>query len=103
MGAGEAQGEVVGLGAGVGEETDLEGLGESAGKSQRVLGQIVVQVTGVCVELGHLLVGGGHNGRVAVADVADIVDQVEITATAVVEEVLALAAHDLEGLASRKC
>ena len=58
----------------------LRGSGKVAVSLERVLGQVVVQIAGVGVELGHLALPGGDHLRVAVADVADVVDQVEDSA-----------------------
>ncbi len=59
---------------------------------QRVLGQVVVQVACIGVELCRLASSRFDHPGVAVAHVANIVDQVEVAAAAVVVEVLAVAA-----------
>ena len=52
----------------------------------------------VCVQLGHLFLTSFDHHRVAVADVADIVDAVKVGVVVVVEHVLALGSDDLEGV-----
>ena len=96
VGAREAQGEIVGLGAGADEKADAQRIGKGRTELQGVLGQEVVQVAGVGVELRHLPLTGGDHVRVAVADVADVVDQIEESPALFVVEVLTLAADDLE-------
>ena len=98
VGPGETQGKVVGLGAATDEEADVERFRKGRGELQHVLGEIVVKVAGVGVELGHLPLGRLHHSRVAMAHMADVVDQVEVAAPAVVVQVLAAAADDLDGL-----
>ena len=77
VGAREAQGEIVGLGSGADKEAHAQGVGKGGGESERVLGQVVVEIAGVGVEFGHLPLTGGDHPGVAVADMADIVDEIE--------------------------
>ena len=97
VGAGEPQRQIVGLGPGAHEITDRQRIGQGGREARDILGQIVVKVAGVGVE--ELPSGAGRrhdHAGVAVAHVADVVDQVEVAAAVVVKEVLALAADDLE-------
>ncbi len=98
VGARQPQGEIVGLGSGADEETHAQGVGEGGAEPERILRQVVVEIAGVGVELGHLALTGGDHVRVAVTDMADVVDQIEVASTIGVEEILALAADDLERL-----
>ena len=58
-----------------------------------------MEVARVRVERRDLLLRGGDDPRMAVAHVADVVHTVEEAPAVGVEEVLAGAAHDLEGRA----
>mgnify|MGYP005983738581 CR=1 FL=1 len=63
---GEAQGEVVGLRAGVDEVADGELVGHGADDALRAQDDVVVQEAVVGVEDGHLGTAGLHHGGVAV-------------------------------------
>ena len=53
---------------------------------------------GVGVQLSHLFLTSFDHHRVAVANVADIVDAVEVGVVVVVVHVLALGSHNLQGV-----
>ena len=98
VGSGEPQRQLVGFAARVDHEADGEWLRQGRGQAGRVVGQLRVEVAGVGVEQRHLTLPGRHHVWMAVADVADVVDEVEIRPAAVVVEVLPGAADDLERL-----
>ena len=53
---------------------------------------------GVCVQLSHLFLTSFDHHRVAVANMADIVDAVEVGVVVVVIHVLPLGSHNLQGV-----
>ena len=95
---GEPQREIVGLRAAVDEEAHVQRVRERRREPARVVDHRPVQVARVGVEHLHLALPGGDHPRVAVADVRDVVDQIEEGAALVVEQIRALAADDLQRL-----
>jgi len=63
-----------------------------------VFDDVVVQVAGVGVEHGHLLLPGPDYIRMAVPHVADIIDPVHIYLAVFAEKVLGFALHDFQGI-----
>ncbi len=101
VGARHEQGEVVGLGAGVDEVNHFEVAGETSREVAGVESDVGVEVDGRRVLDERVLgVGGGGDVRVAMADGDgdDASEAVEVAAAGLVEEPLALALHDGEGL-----
>ena len=98
VGVRQPQREVVGLRARVDEHAHPQRVGHQLHQPARVLGDRGVQVAGVGVEPRHLPLPRLDHPRVAVADVADVVDEVEERPPAGVEQVGALAADDLQRL-----
>ena len=97
----QPQGKLVRLAPGADEEADLEIPGHRFREAPCVLDQVVVQVPGVRVEGRHLAGGRVHHPGVAVPDVADVVDAIQVRASLFIEEILPLAADDLERLPVR--
>ena len=96
---GEPQREVVGLRARVHEEAHVQRVRERRRQRPRVVDHRSVQVARVRVQLRHLPRAGLDHARVAVADVGDVVDQVEVRAAVGVVEVRAAPADDVQRLA----
>ena len=76
--AGDAQGQVVGLRAAVGEEDPVQGGVEGREQGFRIVHDAVVEVARVQVEPRHLLGHRGRDDRVGVADVRDVVVAVQV-------------------------
>ena len=70
--------QFVGLAARVYEKSYAQGFGKSVGDSAEVLGETIVDISRVGVEKGHLSCTGLCYFGVGVADMADVVDQVEV-------------------------
>ena len=96
---GEPQREVVGLRARVHEEAHVQRVRERRRQRPRVVDHRSVQVARVRVQLRHLPRAGLDHARVAVADVGDVVDEVEVGAAVGVVEVRAATADDVQRLA----
>ena len=96
VGTGQAQGEFVGLGAGADKEADAERVGEGGGEPLRIFNDVVMKVAGVGVENAGLVGECLGDVGVAVADVGDVVDHIEIGAAGVVVQILADATHNFE-------
>ncbi len=101
VGAGQAQRELVRLAARADEVADAQRLRQGRAQALGVARQRVVQVAGVGVEDRHLALAGAHDARVGVADMRHVVDAVEIGPPVHIEELLAVAADDLERAAIR--
>ena len=102
VGAGEHEGELVGLRAGIDEVADLEVAGHAVGQFLAVLGDAGMEIDGGNVlEPVVLLVDSGEDLGVTVADGNgdDAAKGVEITAAFLVVEVLHRPLHDHKGLA----
>ena len=78
MGASDPDSQLVGLAARVNEETHAQRFGKSVGDSAEVLGETIVDISRVGVEKSHLSCSGLCYFGVGVADMADVVDQVEV-------------------------
>ena len=90
--------QAVGFRATVDEAGDRQFLRQRRRQALGIGDDIVVQVAGIGVERRRLLRHRLHDGRMGVADVADIVEAVEIGAAAVVDQPDAFAAHELDRL-----
>ena len=78
MGSSDSDSQLVGLAARVNEETHAQRFGKSVGDSAEVLGETIVDISRVGVEKCHLSCTGLCYFGVGVADMADVVDQVEV-------------------------
>ena len=102
VGAGQAQGQLVGLAAGVHEEADAQGLGQEVRQPLGVAVDVVVEVARVGVEQRDLALHRADHARVAVPHEGHVVVDVEEGAAGLVVEEGPEAAHDLEGPAVRE-
>ena len=76
-GSGDPPGQVIRFATRVDEEHDIETFREQSAQPVGVLDNVVHQVAGVGIEDGRLASNGRGNGRVAVADVGDVVVGIE--------------------------
>ena len=95
--AGDADREVVGLGAGAHEVADAKILRHRGRQPLRVAHDVVVQVARVRVEGRRLPRKRRHHVRVAVTDRGHVVVAIEVTAPVRVIDPGALAAHQVHG------
>jgi len=87
--AGEAESKLVRLAAGVEEVANLKWRRQQFGETFRVAEDIVVEIARVGVEQRKLLLSGGDNTRVGMADEWDVVVGVEVSAACLVVKILA--------------
>jgi hypothetical protein len=99
VGAGETESEFVGFTTGIKEVADFEWSGKKSGEALSVANDVVMEIASVGVEESELLLGGGHDARVGVADERNIVVDIEKGAAAVVVEILAPATNDFQRMA----
>ena len=94
--AGETQREIVRLAARVHEIAHGQRIGQRGRQPFGVLDDPPVEVPSVRVERADLLLCRGDDARMTVADVADVVHAIKISPAIGIEEILAVAARDLE-------
>ena len=90
--------QLICLGSGVGEEHDVEPVRHGGGDPPGVAEHLVVEIPGVDIEHGCLKRGGGDHRWVAVTDVGNVVDAVEVTPAALVVQVDPGSADDVDRL-----
>ncbi len=95
----KSQRQLVGFAARIDEEAGVEGGRKRRAEALCVRREAVEQVTCVGVELRHLALSGFDDARMTVADVADVVDEIQVRASAVVVEVGAASPNDCKRLA----
>ncbi len=93
-----AEGQFVGLAPRAHEIDDGEGVGQCGNESFGVLHQEIVEVPGVGVQEGHLLLTRRHHPGVVVSDVGDVVHAVQVDLSFVVEKELPGTPDDLQGI-----
>ena len=96
VGPGQAYGEVVGLTAGVGEVTDIEGLREGVDQLGDVLGQDVRAEALGGDQTGHLIVASSDHLGVAVANMRSSIHRVQVLDLRTVVDVLLAGSRDVE-------
>ena len=110
----QSQGKVICLGARVDKEGNAQVARQGGRQPLCIVCQVVMEEPGgvyyvftlfrmpmspgVGVQLSHLFLTSFDHHRVAMANVADIVDAVEVGVVVVVIHVLALGSHNLQGI-----
>lgn len=97
MRAGNAESKFIGFAAGVDEVADAERRGKERSEALSVTIGVVVEITGVGVEDGELVLDGANDARMGVADERNIIVDVEEGPASVVKEILLPAANDFQG------
>ena len=96
---GQAEGQLVGLAGRVEDVADAERRRHEGREPFRVADEVVVEIAGVRVQEGHLVLNRADDAGMAVADEGDVVVGVEIGPPGLVVEILHPAADDLQGFA----
>ena len=91
------EGQLVGLAARAHEVAHIERTRHQVGETSSVLDDVVVQVARVRVEETDLPAGRFDHTGVTVSHVTDVVHAIEVGLSVLVEQELALAAHDVQG------
>ena len=97
----QAQGQIIRFGARVGQEHDRQRFGQGGRQTQRILDDVVMQITGVGIELRHLRLPGRDHARMAMPDMANVVDHVQIGLAVLVVQPDTFTSNDLERLVVR--
>ncbi len=96
--AGDAQSEFIGFAAGVDEVADAKRRGEERSEALCVTIGVVVEIAGVGVEDGELVLDGANDARMRVADERNIIVDVEEGPAGIVKEILLPATNDFQGM-----
>ena len=96
--AGKSQGQFIRLAARTHKETHAQWLWQGSAEALGVTHEVLVQVARVGVEHRHLLLSRFDHAWMAVTNVTDIVDRIEVGATILVVEVLHPTPDKLEWL-----
>jgi hypothetical protein len=94
----DAEGEFIGFAAGIDEVADAERLRKERSEALGVTIGVVVEIAGVGVEDGELVLDGANDARMGVADERNIIVDVEEGPAGVVKEILLPATNDFQGM-----
>jgi len=95
--AGHAERKFIGFATGVDEVADAERCGKERSEALGVTIGVVVEIAGVGVEDGELVLDGANDARMGVADERNIIVDVEERPAGVVKEIFLPAANDFQG------
>jgi len=94
----DAEGEFIGFAAGIDEVADAERLRKERSEALGVTIGVVVEIAGVGVEDGELVLDDANDARMGVADERNIIVDVEEGPAGVVKEILLPATNDFQGM-----
>jgi len=98
---GEAQRKFVGFAAGIDEVANAQAFGQKTRQALSIAVHVVVEIAGVGVEKGDLILDGADDARMTVPDERHVVVSVEIGAACIVVEELLPTADDFERMLIR--